>query len=450
MSNVSHSTNLRHSIGIHARSRTFICAQGLQHKKRGNRSARAIHGNFGFAIPNHVSERLSEGKTGMSGPLAGMTFVEFAGLGPGPFCGMMLADMGANIIRVDRVPTNDGNEEEIFKRNDPIIDRGRQSIALNLKSASGKEAALRLIAQSDALFEGFRPGVMERLGLGPDVCFRKKENLIYGRMTGWGQTGLLANAVGHDINYIALSGALHAIGSKDKPPPVPLNLIGDYAGGGMMLALGLVCALLEARISGKGQIVDVAMADGAATLMAMIYGLHARGLWNNARETNFLDGAAPFYTTYECADGKFIAVGALEPQFYDKLLALCEIKEEATAQQWQSARWPRTREILTKLFKSRTRDQWCALLEGTEACCSPVLDLDEAPHHPHNQQRKVFLEIDGIQQPAPAPRFSRTLSEIRHANVAVGAQTKELLDAVGFSEKEQLTLIESGTAYQSS
>jgi alpha-methylacyl-CoA racemase len=362
---------------------------------------------------------------------------------------MMLADMGADVIRIDRIPTDNDTQAEIFKRNDPIIDRGRKSIALDLKNPSGKEAALRLIARADALFEGFRPGVMEKLGLDPDSCFARNQSLVYGRMTGWGQTGPLAHAVGHDINYIALSGALHAIGSKDQPPPVPLNLIGDYAGGGMMLAFGLLCALLDAKRSGKGQIVDAAMSDGSVTLMAMIYGLYTRGLWNNARETNFLDGAAPFYSTYECADGKFIAVGALEPQFYAKLLAGCEIDKRENSQQWQSAQWSEMRKTLADIFKNRTRDQWCALLEGTEACCSPVLDLDEAPHHPHNQHRKVFVEVEGIQQPAPTPRFSRTPGEIRHANVAVGAQTMDVLAAAGFSKKEQQALIETGCAYQS-
>lgn len=380
----------------------------------------------------------------MAGPLTGITIIEFAGLGPGPFCGMMFADMGANVIRIDRVAGSNNEQADIFKRNDPVIDRGRRSICLDLKNPTGKEVALRLVARADALFEGFRPGVMEKLGLDPATCMAHNARLIYGRMTGWGQTGPLAHVAGHDINYISLSGALHAMGPSDRPPPVPLNLIGDFAGGGMLLAFGILCALFEARSSGKGQVVDAAMSDGAATLMAMMYGLYSRGLWDNARASNFLDGAAPFYGTYECSDGKYVSIGPLEPQFYREMLRLCGIQDPQFLNQWSLEDWPRMRNELERVFKTRSRDEWCAIFEGSDACLTPVLDLEEAPRHPHNAARKTFIEVNGKFQPAPAPRFSRTPGAVPQPSSDVAAQTIELLRWGGYSESEAGDLIKSG------
>jgi len=321
------------------------------------------------------------------GPLTGIRIVEFAGIGPAPFCGMMLADMGAEVIRINRP----GTKEDSFN----VLNRSRTSVEIDLKSAAGVERAMGFIEGADALIEGFRPGVMERLGLGPDACAARNPRLVFGRMTGWGQTGPLADAAGHDINYIALTGALHAIGRAGENPPPPLNLIGDFGGGGMLLAFGVVCGILEARLSGHGQVVDAAMTDGAALLMAMIYGRKSAGQWSNQRESNLLDGGSHFYDTYACADGKWVAVGAIEPQFYSLLLEKLGITVADRAR-------------LKEIFLSKTRADWCALLEGTDACFAPVLDLDEAPKHPHNVARGTFVEVDGVMQPAPAPRFSRT------------------------------------------
>jgi alpha-methylacyl-CoA racemase len=286
--------------------------------------------------------------------------------------------------------------------------RGRRSLALDLKDPRARAVLLGLVDKADALVEGFRPGVMERLGLGPDVCHARNPKLVYGRVTGWGQHGPLAQAAGHDLNYVALSGMLHAMGDADRPPSPPLNLVGDFGGGGMMLAFGVVCAMLEARASGRGQVVDAAMTDGAALLGAMMYGLRAHGSWSAARGANLLDGGAPFYATYACADGRFIAIGAIEPQFYARLLALAGASDPAFGRQWDSGDWPALKDRFAALFATRTRDAWCALLEGTDACFAPVLDMDEAPHHPHNAARRTFVDVDGVTQPAPAPRFSRT------------------------------------------
>jgi alpha-methylacyl-CoA racemase len=347
------------------------------------------------------------------GPLAGINIIELAGIGPTPFCAMLLADMGAHVVRIERPAADGVPPMDVVGAN--ILNRGRRVVTLDLKRPTAVTTLLDLVEQSDALIEGFRPGVMERLGLGPDVCMARNPRLVYGRMTGWGQDGPLANSVGHDINYIALSGALHAIGQQDAPS-IPLNLVGDFGGGGMLLALGVVCALLEARTSQQGQVVDAAMSDGAALLMTMIYQLKALDGWKNARASNVLDGAAHFYTTYACADGKHIAVGAIEPRFYAALCERCGIADPLFTQQWNPQQWPEQKTRLAELFAQKTRDEWCALLEGSEACVTPVLDLDEAPLHPHNQARKTFVTHAGVLQPAPAPRFSRTPATLQNGS----------------------------------
>ncbi len=343
------------------------------------------------------------------GPLTGLRVIEMVGIGPCPFAAMMLADMGAEVIRIDRKPDPSApTPYPTLGTKYDVMARGRRSLALDLKQPRARQLVLDLAAQADALVEGFRPGVMERLGLGPDACMARNPRLVYGRVTGWGQAGPLAQAAGHDLNYVALSGMLHALGDADRPPTPPLNLVGDFGGGGMMLAFGVVCAMLEARTSGRGQVVDAAMTDGAALLGAMMYGLRAHDSWSAARGANFIDGGAPFYTTYACADGKFIAVGAIEPQFYARLLALTGASDPAFARQWDRDDWPALKARFAALFATRTRDAWCALLEGTDVCFAPVLDMDEAPRHPHNAARATFVDVDGVTQPAPAPRFSRT------------------------------------------
>ena len=352
------------------------------------------------------------------GPLNGIRVVEFAGIGPGPFCAMMLADMGAEVIRLDRVGAAEGPGAKFN-----VLNRGRRSIALDLKKPEGVDAALRLVDRADALIEGFRPGVMERLGLGPDVCERRNPRLVYGRMTGWGQTGPLKDAAGPDINYIALSGALHAIGTRATPVP-PLNLVGDFGGGGMLLAFGIVCALLEAKASGRGQVIDAAMSDGAALLMTFVYGMKAAGHWSGDRESNLVDGGMPFYGCYECACGNWIAIGPIEKRF----LRLLTDKLGLAG--------PPTRDEFAVAFRNRTRAEWCELLEGTDACFAPVLNLDEAPEHPHNLDRGTFTQVDGVAQPAPAPRFSRTPGAIRSGPASAGAHTDELLGELGFAAKD--------------
>ena len=361
----------------------------------------------------------------MPGPLAGFKVVEMAGLGPAPFCGMLLADMGAQVLRITRpgptAPLQDGRFD--------VFARGKQSIGVDLRGPAALAAVLDAIAKADALIEGFRPGVMERLGLGPDVCLARNPRLVYGRMTGWGQTGPLAHAAGHDINYIALAGALHAIGPAGQKPTVPLNYIGDWGGGGMLLGFGLVCALLEAKTSGHGQVVDAAMTDGTALLSTMMYGFKAQGQWSNRRGDNMLDGGAHFYDTYTCADGKHIAIGAIEPQFYALLLKLLRITDPAFQAQLNPAAWPDLKHRLSALFATRPREAWCALLEGTDTCFAPVLDWDEAPLHPHNVARGTFVQVDGVVQPAPAPRFSRTVAQLRESRGEASAD--EMLDSWG-------------------
>lgn len=382
------------------------------------------------------------------GPLTGVRVVEMAGIGPGPFCAMMLADMGAEVLRVERKPPPGAENAPLDPVFNPgrtgVLHRGRRSVALDLKAPGGVETVLRLVEKADALVEGYRPGVMERLGLGPDVCERHNPRLVYGRMTGWGQTGPLAHAAGHDINYIAISGALHAIGEAGRAPVPPLNLVGDFGGGGMLLAFGLVCALLEARSSGLGQVVDAAMCDGAATLMAMIYGFRGLDQWSDSRGSNLLDGAAPFYGTYRCADGGYLAVGPIEPQFYRELLRRCEIQDPALADPTEAAGWPLQKEKLTALFATRSRDEWCALLEGTDACVAPVLGLGEAPVHPHNQARETFVECAGVVQPAPAPRFSRTPGQIQSPPPLTGEHTEAALADWGLSATDLCALRENG------
>jgi alpha-methylacyl-CoA racemase len=370
-----------------------------------------------------------------SGPLQGLRVIEMVGIGPCPFAAMMLADMGADVIRIDRRPDPSApNPYPTLGTKYDVMARGRRSLALDLKSPRARQLLLDLVAKADALVEGFRPGVMERLGLGPEVCHDRNPKLVYGRVTGWGQSGPLAQAAGHDLNYVALSGMLHAMGDADRPPAPPLNLVGDFGGGGMMLAFGVVCAMLEARASGRGQVVDAAMTDGAALLGAMTYGLRAHGTWSAARGANLLDGGAPFYATYACADGRFIAVGAIEPQFYARLLALTGASDPAFARQWDQDDWPALKEKFAALFATRTRDAWCALLEGTDACFAPVLDMDEAPHHPHNAARKTFVDVDGVTQPAPAPRFSRTPGQARPVAAAPGQDGGAVLADWGWSE----------------
>ena len=372
------------------------------------------------------------------GPLKGIKIIEMAGIGPGPFCGMVLADLGAEVIRIDRASAaGTGSREE-------PANRGKKSIAVDLKSEKGVEIVLKLVENSHAIFEGFRPGVMERLGLGPEICQARNEKIVYGRMTGWGQTGPLANAAGHDINYIALSGALAAIGRDDSPPVPPLNLIGDFGGGGMLLALGLVSALLESKLSGKGQVVDAAMTDGSSLLMTMMYSMHQSGFWNLERQTNLLDGAAHFYDTYKCKDGKFISLGSIEPQCYALLCEKAELSQTEFGEQMKRETWKSKKERLCEIFLTKTRDEWCDLMEGTDVCFAPVLDMSEAPKHPHNVARKTFIELEGVTQPAPAPRFNRTENEITLPPAIAGEHSKEVLHSLGLEEEEIENLFEIG------
>jgi alpha-methylacyl-CoA racemase len=341
----------------------------------------------------------------MAGPLQGLKVVEMAGLGPAPFCAMMLADMGADVVRIERpgAPSVTGAAGRF-----DVTARSRTALALDLKNPLATSAVLALVEQADVLIEGFRPGVMERLGLGPEPCMARRPSLVYGRMTGWGQSGPLAQAAGHDINYIALTGALHAIGGPSAPPVPPLNYVGDFGGGAMMLAFGVLCALHHARNGGAGQVVDAAMTDGAALLSAMMYGMHAAGAWSNRRGENMLDGGAHFYGCYECSDGRHVSIGSIEPQFYAQLLQRTGIEDAEFSAQLDAARWPRLKARLADVFRTRTRDEWCKRMEGSDVCFAPVLDWDEAPQHPHNVARQTFVTVDGVVQPAPAPRFSAT------------------------------------------
>jgi alpha-methylacyl-CoA racemase len=367
------------------------------------------------------------------GPLQGVKVVELAGLGPAPFCGMLLADMGADVIRVDR-KSGGGAPIAIDPAND-ILNRGRRSIAMDLKSPDAIEATLRLLEKADIFIEGFRPGVTERMGLGPDVCLQRNPRLIYGRMTGWGQTGPLAQRAGHDINYIALSGALHLIGRKGEKPLPPLNLVGDMGGGGLFLAFGLMCALVEARSSGRGQIVDAAMIEGAALQLSGILSMRAMGHWRDERGTNLGDTGSHFYEVYETSDGGYMAVGAIEPQFYAALSKGAALDPDVFGRQMDAKRWPALKEKLAEIFKAKTRDEWAAIFEGTDACVTPVLSLDEAANHPHNVSRGVYTK-DPVLQPAPAPRFSRTPGEIGGPPPMPGQHTRAALQDWGIDAAE--------------
>ena len=363
------------------------------------------------------------------GPLQGFRIIELAGIGPGPFCGMMLSDMGAEVIRIDRVGASTRRPKDVLARN-------RRSVAVDLKQPKGVEIVLRLVETADALFEGFRPGVTERLGIGPDDCLARNEKLVYGRMTGWGQEGPMAQAAGHDINYIGLAGALHGIGRPGECPVPPLNLVGDFGGGGMLLAYGLVCGLLETQRSGKGQVVDAAMVDGAASLMAMFFSMAAMGAFTENRGTNMLDGGAHFYDTYETQDGKYICIGSIEPQFYALLVEKAGLDKERFAPQMDSSQWPAFKEELKEVFKAKSRDEWCDIMEGSDVCFAPVLSILEAPDHPHNKARQTFLEVDGIMQPAPSPRFSRTVPRVSHSARVVGEDSVAVLKDCGFDDDE--------------
>jgi alpha-methylacyl-CoA racemase len=375
----------------------------------------------------------------MPGPLHGIKVIEFAGIGPGPFCAMMLSDMGAEVIRIDAP-----NKRAAMDSRFDVLARGRRSIALDLKNPKAQHVALELIAQADALIEGFRPGVMERLGLGPDACLERNPRLVYGRMTGWGQTGPLAHAAGHDLNYIALSGMLQAIGRANEPPPPPLNLVGDFGGGAMMLAFGMVCALLEAKASKRGQVIDAAMTDGSALLGALMYGLKAAGRWTTRRGANLLDGGAHFYDTYECSDGKYVAIGSIEPQFYAELRKLAALDDAAFDKQMDPRAWPDLKVRLAAVVKTKSRDEWCALMEGSDVCFAPVLDMDEAPLHAHNRARNAFVEISGVTQPAPAPRFSRTQPEVPAPPAVPGQDSERVLRDWGFAEEHVAQLKRDG------
>lgn len=375
------------------------------------------------------------------GPLKGLKVVEMAGLGPGPFCAMMLGDMGAEVVRIDRpgATTVDGDP------NANINNRSRRSVALNLKTDAGREAALKLIEQADCLIEGFRPGVMERLGLGPEVCMARNTKLIFGRMTGWGQDGPLADAAGHDINYLAITGALHAIGTKDSGPVPPLNIVADFGGGGMMLLVGILAAVLEARSSGQGQVVDAAMSDGVPLLLGSVYTRMAQNFWEDEREANQLDGGAYYYGTYECADGKWVSIGPIEPQFHVMLLDKLGLTDDPLfANQNDRSGWPAAKARLRDVFKSKPRAEWDALLEGTDVCYGPVLSITEAPEHPHNIHRKAFIDIGGHMQGAPAPRFSRTQQGMPTPPPAPGQHNDEALADWGFSAEDIAALKADG------
>lgn len=377
------------------------------------------------------------------GPLSGFTVVELAGIGPGPFGAMMLSDMGAEVIRVDRAasaPDAEGGAPPA-----EVLNRGRRSVALNLKHPDGRAVLLDLVEDSDALIEGFRPGVMERLGLGPDLCLDRNPRLVYGRMTGWGQDGPYAASAGHDINYIALAGALHPIGRSGGPPVPPLNLVGDFGGGGMMLAFGVVCALLESSRSGEGQVIDAAMVDGAAALTAMFHGYRAAGEWTEERGTNLLDSGAHFYDTYETADGEYVSVGSIEPAFYGELLRLTGLEAEVGVDgQMDRSLWPQLSDRLAEVFRTRTRDEWCTLMEHTDVCFAPVLSMEEAPRHPHNRERGTFTEVAGVTQPSPTPRFSRTAAEIQGPPCSPGEHTDAILSQLGFTTGQIAALRHSG------
>jgi alpha-methylacyl-CoA racemase len=379
------------------------------------------------------------------GPLSGIKVVELMGIGPGPFAATLLADMGADVVRIERV--------ELVDRSGPpngmLFDaRGRRSVAIDLKKQEGAECALRLVAEADALIEPFRPGVAERLGIGPDVCLERNARLVYARMTGWGQQGPLAHAAGHDINYLSVAGALAHFGRVDQPPTPPINIVGDYGGGGMFLAFGVLCGILEARASGEGQVIDVAMVDGAAYLMGAMWGLRGLGVLDERRGVNLLDTGAPFYDVYETADGEYVSIGSLEPKFYAELLERMGLAGENLPEQHDRAGWPILRARLGEAIKRRSRAEWVELLEGTDVCFAPVLRMSEAIDHPHTVARQTFIDHDGIKQPAPAPRFSRTPASMPRSAPLPGQHTSAVLADCGFSDDEIGALAASGTVKQ--
>jgi alpha-methylacyl-CoA racemase len=376
------------------------------------------------------------------GPLTGITVIEIAGIGPGPYCGMLLADLGADVIRIDRAESVKGGDPD--RPPADLLARGRRSVGVDLKNPDGVEVVLELVERADALIEGFRPGVTERLGIGPDECLARNPRLVYGRMTGWGQDGPYASTAGHDINYISLAGALEPIGRRGQAPVPPLNLIGDFGGGGLMLAFGLVAALLDAQRSGRGQVIDAAMVDGAASLMTMTHSFRAMGIWNDERGTNMLDTGAHYYDVYETADGEYVSIGSIEPQFYAELLSRTGLDGEELPWQQDRAAWPAMKERLGEIFRSRTRDEWCELMEGSDVCFAPVLSIPEAIEHPHNVHRGTFVEVAGITQPGPAPRFSRTPGQIRRPPAHAGQHTDEVLTEAGFEADRLAKLREAG------
>lgn len=376
------------------------------------------------------------------GPLEGIKVIELAAIGPVPMCAMLLADLGAEVVRVDRTESS-GLGIPLDQRFE-VTSRSRRSIAVDLKRPEGREAVLRLAGKADVLMEGFRPGVAERLGLGPDICLASNTRLVYGRMTGFGQDGVLANAAGHDLNYIALTGALHAIGPRDGKPLPPLNLVGDYGGGALYLALGILSALVERNRSGKGQVVDAAMVEGAASLASIFYGLTAAGSWSNTRGDNVLDGGAPFYNVYETADGLYVSIAAIENKFFAELAQRIGLERSYIEQQNDRSVWPQMQQRLTDIFRSKTRDQWCDVLEGTDVCFAPVLSISEAPLHRHNVSRQVFVEVNGFPQPAPAPRFSRTKTDAPRPGPKIGEHTDEVLEQAGFAREDIEQLRRSG------
>jgi alpha-methylacyl-CoA racemase len=385
----------------------------------------------------------------MSGPLSGYRVIEIAGIGPGPFAAMMLADMGADVLRVDRAQSVRGPAPATPPKDVSL--RGRRSVALDLKHPDGVATLLDLVEHADALIEGFRPGVMERLGIGPEECLARNPKLVFGRMTGWGQEGPYAQAAGHDINYIALGGALAHIGRAGEAPVPPINLVGDFGGGGMFLAYGVVCGLLEAQRSGHGQVVDAAMVDGAATLMTMFWSMSQAGIWNqDARGTNLIDTGSHFYDVYRCADGEYVSIGSIEPQFYAELMRLTGLEGDAEfAGQMDASRWPALKARLTDVFASKTRAEWCALMEHTDVCFAPVLTMREAAEHPHNVARSLIVERHGVKQPAPAPRFSRTTPELSRPPAHAGQHTREALEEWGIPKDRIDALVEDGAVVAS-
>ncbi|QSE78315.1 CaiB/BaiF CoA transferase family protein [Rhodococcus koreensis] len=380
------------------------------------------------------------------GPLAGISVVEFAGIGPTPFVALLLSDLGADVITIDRVPSADGGTpDDLVRMTTGGLGRGRRSVAVDLKSPGGIDTVLELLKNADGLIEGYRPGVMERLGLGPEVCLARNPRLVFGRMTGWGQDGDLAQRAGHDLNYIAVAGVLHHIGGRDQAPTVPLNLIGDFGGGGLLLAFGMVAAMLEAKNSGRGQVVDASMAEGSALLMTMMYELSGRGMWDHDRESNMNDGGAHFYSVYATSDDKYVAVAAMEPKFYANLLSALGLDDRDLPDQWDRSQWPALREVFAEIFRTRTRDAWTALLENTDSCVTPVLSMLEAPSHRHNVSRNAFIKVDDITQPAPAPRFSRTPTQVRRGVAEPGQHSVEVLREAGMDEARIDALLASGS-----